>query len=136
MELDGVVGAEDGGLAAEELRHRRERVVRALLVDQPGRLVNETPEGLDPDRHLGELHLGELIGPERGPEGGPLLDVLDARLEAGLREAEGLSGDHDPRRVEEVHELAEAVPLLPDQVGLGNPDVLQGDLRRVARADP
>jgi hypothetical protein len=76
-----------------------------------------------------------LVCPQRLPEGGPLLDVLDARLEAGLGEAERLGGDHDAGRVEEVHQLAEAVPLFPDQVGLRNADVLEGDLRRVARAD-
>jgi len=135
VQFHGVIGAKDGGLSAIEFGHRGQGIIGLPLIDQPGRFVNQTPERFNADRHFGQLHLSHLIGPQRRAENGSFFHIFNAGFQAGFRESQRLTGDHDPGDIEKVHELSKTVPFFSHQIGLGHADILERDLRGVAGAN-
>src|SRR5581483_9460685 len=121
-------------LAGVELRHRRLEAELALLVLQPGRLVDERSAGLDLDRHVRQLELDRLERRDRLPELLPLQGVRVREVVGALREADAHRSDRDPPAVEDLQELAEALAALAEQVPLRNRAALEGELAGVGRA--
>src|SRR5205823_3167122 len=96
--------------------------------------VDEVPPRLDLDRHVDELELHGLEGPDRLAELTPLPRVRGREVVRALREADAHRGDRDPPAVEDLEELAEAVPARPEQVLPGHDAVLERELPRIRGA--
>src|SRR5262249_49278119 len=87
VDLNGLTGAELGGLGGEELGHPRLKVAAPARRLERGCLVGQELGGLDARGHLGELGLDELVLRNGLAEGLALLGVADRVLEGRPGEA-------------------------------------------------
>src|SRR5581483_7686009 len=90
----------DGRLGRVQLGHRGRLPERTAGVLQPRGLVGEQPRVLDHDREVGATEGDPLVGADRRTERHALACVLDAVLEARLRQADRERGDRDAPVVE------------------------------------
>src|SRR5262249_50631650 len=117
--------------AREELRLRggkRERLARVL---EPGGAVDELPARLDLGCHVRELELDRLEARDGPSELLTLLRVHGGKVVGALRESDAHRCDRDAAAVEDLHELAEAVPALAEEVPLGDGAGVERELARV-----
>ncbi|SPA54634.1 protein of unknown function [Cupriavidus taiwanensis] len=74
---------------------------------------------------IGELEPGVLEVPDRLPEGLAVLDVLDGLLQQALELGGSGDGDDEAFLGQVVHQVAEALILLAEQVASRHPDVVE-----------
>src|SRR5262245_13165968 len=119
------------GLGGEVLRHPGFHVAAAPAVVGLRRGLGEEPRRLRAGRHLAELELDRLVLADRLAERLAELRIAHRLVERALRDADAACGDVDPAELEPAHREIEALPLLADQVGRGDLEVLEHKLCRV-----
>src|SRR5262249_53014993 len=99
-----------------------------VVVLRPGRLGAGLPARLDLRGHVRQLELDRLELRDRPSELPPLLRVRECEVIRALREPDAHRRDRDAAAVEDLEELLEAAPSLPDHVLLPAPAVLAAQL--------
>ena len=100
----------------------------AVHVVEPGALADQQPGRFGQRGHFGDDALDHLILRDAPAELDPLVGVFDRGLEAGLAQADRAARDADAAPVQGGHGHHETPAPLAQQVLLGRPDVLEGDL--------
>ena len=99
----------------------------ALLVHQPGGLVDQRPQHLALGLQFHQWELNALVGGQRFAEGLALLGVLHGFVDAELRRAQAGGGLADAVLVEEVLHHLQAATLAAEDGVVRHPHVGQGD---------
>ena len=126
-------GDVERGAHVGPLRQRDLYRVRTSGVLEPAEAVGDQPPLHQRGRHLRELLLNELARCDRTAEGGALPAVLERRLEAGARRAEGAPRDPVAGLVEAGQRPAQAGHV-GEHGAVRKADVVEGQLRGHRRA--
>src|SRR5829696_6916215 len=141
--LDVAVAAEDldcvGGhlhrrVRGEALRERRLQRRALALVEEPRRLPDQQPRGLDLGGHVGDEEVDPLVHGDRLAKLHTLLRVHHGLLEGGPGDPDGAGRGPGARVVESLHRDLEAFALLAEAVSRWHPNVLEGERRGVGRS--
>mmetsp|Transcript_21090 Transcript_21090/g.65545 ORF Transcript_21090/g.65545 Transcript_21090/m.65545 type:complete len:216 (+) Transcript_21090:389-1036(+) len=101
-----------------------------------GELFGEGEQRLALHRHRRDLVTDHLRLDERLAEGVAVAGVLDRFADHLVRGTSALSDHAEPLGVEVLHDVAEAVVLLAEQVLLVHAHLVEHDVRRVRRPPP
>src|SRR4051812_33802382 len=111
-ELHGIVNHALGGFGGEQFRHRSfPRNAILASVARPSRAVDEQRAGVDGQRHVGELGLGDLEIRETLPEGFAVLRPCYGFVERTTRKAECGGANGGTKNIQRPERDAHAFPF-------------------------
>ena len=130
VDLQGVIGDLQRDVRGVHLRHGRLHAVGRVLLLQLRRGVDEEPGAAQLGGHICQLEGDALLGRDGLAELDALLGIAQRVLKRALGDAQRLGGDADASAVQRGHGDLEAVPLLAQQVFLGNLHIVEDQFRR------
>src|SRR5688572_10223906 len=134
MNLHAVLGGADRDLAGIELGHRRFERRPLPFVLHRRRAVSQQPRRLDADGVVHQLGADALKRPDRLAELVALEGVGPGGIIGALCEPDGQRRDAYPAGIQDLQGVDEALPFRSQQLGGGDPALVENHFARLARA--